>query len=555
MLDFIAVIHAGGLVLYQQYCVPSSEKTKIMKELKKFIEDVFLSQKEETKKKIGNHIFEYKFDRDTNLLYLIVYLEQFSNPKNSDILDLFSQLYNDKYYTRGKGDKRVNLVSLLEHKEELNDDFKTILDTIDFTETTKINNEEKLVIENKLKKQKEEKKNTDKKKQNSRTWDPALSSSTNTKNKKKIEEMVNYSKFEDEDAKLAKFKNQYLGTEDELTDSFVIVSSDDEDDSSNTKSVFSLFKKSISSFTTGGELKEADLDKCLHDFANALYTKNVAMDIAEEICASLKYKLLKEKSKLLTSTKTIVKNALKESITKILTPKRHIDLLSMALKKKEEGRPFIITFIGVNGVGKSTNLAKVAYMFKNNGFSVMLAACDNFRAGAVEQIKTHGRCLEVPVFERGYKDDAADIARDAIREANAKKIDVILIDTAGRMQDNAPLMNSLARLVNINSPDVVLFICEALAGGDLIDQVTKFNQSLKDMSSNLLKGNNSGLEGEGREIDGIILSKFDTVDDKVGATLSLTYSTGKPIVFIGTGQKYHHLKKLNVDMIVKMLLK
>lgn len=553
MLDFISVIHAGGLILYQQYCVPTSERVKIMKELKKFIEDVFLSQKEESKKKIGNHIFEYKFDRSTKLLYLIVYLEQFANPKNSDILDLFSKLYYDKYYARGRGEKRVNLVSLLEFKEELNDDFKTLLDTIDFSETAKIDKEEKDKITNKLNKKKEEKKQAEKKKENSRTWDPAFS--TSTKNLKKIDQMVNYSKKEDEEEKLARYKEQYLGEEDDVTDSFVIVSSDDEDDSNPNKSVFSLFKKSISSFTTGGELKEADLDKCLQDFSNALYTKNVAMDISEEICSSLKYKLLKEKSQLLTSTKTIVKNALKESITKILTPKRHIDLLSMALKKKEEGRPFVITFIGVNGVGKSTNLAKVAYMFKNNGFSVMLAACDNFRAGAVEQIKTHGRCLEVPVFDRGYKEDAADIARDAIREANAKKIDVILIDTAGRMQDNAPLMNSLARLVNINSPDVVLFICEALAGGDLIDQVTKFNQSLKEMSSNLLKGNDKGLEGEGREIDGIILSKFDTVDDKVGATLSLTYSTGKPIVFIGTGQKYHHLKKLNVDMIVKMLLK
>lgn len=228
-----------------------------------------------------------------------------------------------------------------------------------------------------------------------------------------------------------------------------------------------------------------------------------------------------------------------------MTPKRNIDLLSLALKKKQEGRPFVVTFVGVNGVGKSTNLAKVAYLFKSNNFSVLLAACDNFRSGAVEQLKTHGRCLDIPVYDRGYKDDTANIARCAIAEAISKGIDVVLIDTAGRMQDNEPLMKALARLVNLNNPDVVLFIGEALVGNDGIDQLNKFNSALKEFSTSLrdqrISNQSSGDHWnplEGREIDGIILSKFDTVDDKVGAALSLTYSTGKPIVFIGTGQKY-----------------
>lgn len=121
---------------------------------------------------------------------------------------------------------------------------------------------------------------------------------------------------------------------------------------------------------------------------------------------------------LFSSQKRIVKDALSESLRKLLTPKRKIDLLSMAMKKKEEGRPFVIIFVGVNGVGKSTTLSKVAYLFKNNGFSVLLAACDNFRSGAVEQLKTHGKCLEVPVFERGYEGNPATLARDAIIEAS-----------------------------------------------------------------------------------------------------------------------------------------
>ena len=129
------------------------------------------------------------------------------------------------------------------------------------------------------------------------------------------------------------------------------------------------------------------------------------------------------------------------------------------------------------------------------------------------------------------------------------------------MQDNEPLMKALARLVNLNNPDVVLFIGEALAGNDGIDQLTKFNLALKEMSANLNKNPNeenalldkrSGMNG--REIDGVILSKFDTVDDKVGAALSLTYSTGKPIVYIGVGQKYPNLKKLNIESVVRSLL-
>ena len=159
-----------------------------------------------------------------------------------------------------------------------------------------------------------------------------------------------------------------------------------------------------------------------------------------------------------------------------------------------------MTFIGVNGVGKSTNLAKVAYMLKNQGFSVMLVACDNFRAGAIEQIKQHGKNLSIPVYDRGYKEDPPEIAHQAIKEAQQKKIDCVLIDTAGRMQNNSRLMSALARLVKINEPDLVLFIGEALAGNDAIDQLQSFNKSLVDYAD--------------RQIDGIILSKFDTVDDK-----------------------------------------
>lgn len=207
-------------------------------------------------------------------------------------------------------------------------------------------------------------------------------------------------------------------------------------------------------------------------------------------------------------------------------------------------KPYVIVFIGVNGVGKSTNLAKVAYKLKNAGLSVMLAACDNFRAGAVEQIKTHGRNLDIPVFDRGYKEEPSNIAFEAIRDATRKRIDVVLVDTAGRMQDNLPLMKELAQIVKVNKPNLVVFIGEALVGNDAVDQITKFNKAIEQESTESYKA----------EINAILLSKFDTVDDKVGTALSLVYTTSKPILYVGVGQKYPNLKELNVSTVVHSLL-
>ena len=228
-----------------------------------------------------------------------------------------------------------------------------------------------------------------------------------------------------------------------------------------------------------------------------------------------------------------------------MAPKRNIDILKEALNAKKKGNVYSIAFIGVNGVGKSTSLAKTAYYLKTKGnLNVMLAGCDNFRSGAIEQLETHARCLTVPLYEKGYKNDAAITAKEAIQEAKSKKFDVVLIDTAGRMQGNQDLMKQLAKLVDLNKPDTVLFVGEALVGNDSIDQLTKFNQCLIDYAGHQ----------NPREIDGIIMTKFDTVDDKVGTALNMVYTTGKPIVFVGVGQKYPHLKKLNVQTVVTSLM-
>uniref|UniRef100_A0A8C2DZI2 SRP receptor subunit alpha n=1 Tax=Cyprinus carpio TaxID=7962 RepID=A0A8C2DZI2_CYPCA len=253
-----------------------------------------------------------------------------------------------------------------------------------------------------------------------------------------------------------------------------------------------------------------------------------------------------------------VKQALQDSLVQILQPKRRVDILRDVLEARSQRKPFVITFCGVNGVGKSTNLAKISYWLIENGFTVLIAACDTFRAGAVEQLRTHQRRLNslhppekhggrpaVQLFEKGYGKDAAGIAMEAIAFARNQGFDVVLIDTAGRMQDNAPLMTALAKLIAVNTPDLVLFVGEALVGNEAVDQLVKFNQALADHSRT----------DKPRLIDGIVLTKFDTIDDKVGAAISMTYITGQPIVFVGTGQTYSDLRSLNARAVVSALMK
>jgi signal recognition particle receptor subunit alpha len=159
-----------------------------------------------------------------------------------------------------------------------------------------------------------------------------------------------------------------------------------------------------------------------------------AADIAEKLCDSVAASLLGKKQGSFTRISSTVQAAMEEALLRILTPKRSVDILRDVHQAKEQGRPYVIVFVGVNGVGKSTNLAKVAYWLVQHDVSVMMAACDTFRSGAVEQLRTHARRLQIPIFEKGYEKDPAMVAKEAIREAVRTQQDVVLVDTAGRMQ-------------------------------------------------------------------------------------------------------------------------
>ena len=317
-----------------------------------------------------------------------------------------------------------------------------------------------------------------------------------------------------------------------------------------------LFSSFVSSFSYNKPLEIKDIESVLAQLRDHLIAKNVASEIAVKLTDSVGQSLIGKRVNTWIGLKSFVKNALEESILRILSPNRNINILGDIRSK--QSLPYVITFCGVNGVGKSTNLAKISNWLITNQVKVLIVACDTFRAGAIEQLKTHVTALKtihekdgklrIELYEKGYGKDAAGIALEAIGYARQAGFDCCLIDTAGRMQDNEPLMRQLAKLIKVNEPDLTLFVGEALVGNEAVDQLTKFNNALIDHGCRGVTDNSSA-------INGIVLTKFDTIDDQVGAAVSMTYITGQPIVFVGVGQTYKDLKQLDARSVVKALMK
>ncbi|KAK6152087.1 hypothetical protein DH2020_014722 [Rehmannia glutinosa] len=317
-----------------------------------------------------------------------------------------------------------------------------------------------------------------------------------------------------------------------MMDKEEIISSDSESEEEETGKDSNVdskkkgwFSSMFQSIAGKANLEKSDLEPALKALKDRLMTKNVAEEIAEKLCESVAASLEGKKLASFTRISSIVQAAMEEALVRILTPRRSIDILRDVHAAKEQGKPYVVVFVGVNGVGKSTNLAKVAYWLLQHNVNVMMAACDTFRSVFVEQ--------------------QALMCQKKQSRGGRNGSDVVLVDTAGRMQDNEPLMRALSKLIYVNSPDLVLFVGEALVGNNAIDQLSKFNQKLGDLSPS----------PDPRLIDGILLTKFDMIDDKVGAALSMVYISGAPVMFVGCGQSYTDLKKLNVKSIVKTLLK
>jgi len=211
-----------------------------------------------------------------------------------------------------------------------------------------------------------------------------------------------------------------------------------------------------------------------------------------------------------------------------------INLLETVEEKRKKNEPFVIVFVGINGTGKTTTIAKVARFLNKKGYSVVLACSDTYRAGSIEQLEEHAKRLGIRMIKHKYGADPAAVAYDTINYAKAHGINVVLIDTAGRMQTNRNLMNELAKIKRIVNPDLTVLTVDSLTGNDAVMQAEEFHKSVG--------------------VDATILTKVDA-DVKGGSALSVTYVTQKPILFIGTGQRYEDLEEFNPEKFVQMILK
>jgi fused signal recognition particle receptor len=287
--------------------------------------------------------------------------------------------------------------------------------------------------------------------------------------------------------------------------------------SEQKKTIFTEIKKSILT----KKITESEFDDLFWELELILLENSVAIEVIEKIKTNLKMDLVGipiERKKI----KTMIEKTLNEIISGLFK-NNDFDLVKSI---KNHTGPYIIVFVGVNGSGKTTSIAKVAKMLKSNGLSCVLSAADTFRAAAIEQLEIHGEKLGIDVIKHKYGVDAAAVAFDSIQYAKSKKLDVVLIDTAGRLHSNINLMGELKKIIKVSKPDLKVFVGESITGNDCVEQAVAFNENI--------------------ELDGIILSKAD-IDEKGGAAISISYVTGKPIFYFGTGQNYGDLEKFNID--------
>lgn len=282
-----------------------------------------------------------------------------------------------------------------------------------------------------------------------------------------------------------------------------------------TKNKFSLFRK---------ELTKEKFEEIFEELELILLQNNVAYEVVEKIKDSLKNQLVGE------NTKTNINEALENSIKEILIDSP--DFIEKLKEKLKEKSPIVILFAGINGSGKTTTIAKVANLLQKNKFKICLAAADTFRAAAIQQLEEHAKKLKAPLIKKDYGSDPASVGFDAINYAKKNKIDIVLIDTAGRMQNRDSLMREMEKISRVNQPDIKFFIGESITGNDATEQAKAFNDTI-------------GL-------DGIILSKAD-VDEKGGTAISVSHVTQKPIYFLGVGQEYKDLEKFSKEKIIKQL--
>ena len=279
---------------------------------------------------------------------------------------------------------------------------------------------------------------------------------------------------------------------------------------------------------SGAVIRESHLENVLWEMELALLQSDVAMEALEDMKTIIKKRLVGLRVESRSEIVPTIEKALKASLVELLSK----NVFNPEMLLEDRDTPLVIAFVGVNGTGKTTSIARITHWLKENGKSVVLAAADTFRAGAIEQLDLHATKLGCKIIKHQSGGDPAAVAFDAVEHAKAKHRDIVLIDTAGRMQTNSNLMDEMKKIRRVASPDLVIFVGDSLAGNDAVEQAKKFHEAV--------------------DVDAVVLTKLD-VDAKGGAALSISSAIDKPIAFVGIGQEYEDIMPFDAAWIVERI--
>lgn len=316
---------------------------------------------------------------------------------------------------------------------------------------------------------------------------------------------------------------------------------DSKEESEDKKSFFSFGRKKSDddeessggffSFIREKTISEKHVEDTLWELEMGLLEGDVAMEVASEVVDSVKQNLVGKKIKRSNDITEYTFNALRDAVAEIIDiPGKN--MTEMIEEKKAQGEPLVVMFVGINGTGKTTTIGKLANYYLKKGYTPVIAASDTFRAGAIEQVNYHADNVGVKLIKHQKGSDPAAVAYDAIEHARAQGKELVLIDTAGRMQTNTNLMDEMKKIKRVANPDLVIFVGDALTGNDATEQAVKFNDAI--------------------DVDGVILTKADA-DSKGGASLSIGYVIKKPILFLGMGQGYDDIMEYDAQWMLNQL--
>lgn len=281
------------------------------------------------------------------------------------------------------------------------------------------------------------------------------------------------------------------------------------------------------------ELSDKEISQILDEFLLVLVENDVAYSVAQTICSSLRDKLKTVEIRRFSDSTEPAKTVLREVLLELLKGSGEESFFKVLNERKSEQKSSIILFVGVNGTGKTSSIAKIGHLLLRRGFSVVIAAADTYRTGSIEQIEEHARRIGIKTIKHDYGGDSAAVAFDAVNYASAHGINVVLIDSAGRMQTNKNLLEEMKKIARVAKPDLTILVVDALTGNDAVEQGQKFSEAVN--------------------IDGVILTKLDA-DAKGGSAISMAAVIGKPILFATVGQNYEDLVSFEPEQMVENII-